>query len=180
MVSVVGANLVPAYFLPHTALVGASGGIFALMGMAFLDVVMINWDVLAICEYTDRSYNARWVLAIAIFFEMIASIMGGFDPMVNQFAHISGLAFGFTFSAMLCQHLKDSLGLASPDAVRRKQVGRILCFTCGMVCFLLFLALLIMNDGGVDMPCPQCTVLTCIPFPFWVPDDKKWWTCHDL
>lgn len=180
MVSVVGANLVPAYFLPQTALVGASGGIFALMGMALMDVVVINWDVLDICEYTDRGCNVRWVLTIAIFFEMVGSIMGGFDPSVNQFAHIAGLFFGFTFSAMLSQRLKHALGLASTSAARRKQVGRILCFICGTVSFLLFLVLLIMNDGGTDMPCPQCTIITCIPFPFWVLDNKKWWTCHDM
>lgn len=46
----------------------------------------------------------------------------------------------------------------------------------------LMIILVILLQGGADgekTPCPNCTWLSCVPFPPWESDDNKWWYCDD-
>lgn len=37
----------------------------------------------------------------------------------------------------------------------------------------------LLNGDGETTPCRNCTWLSCVPFPPWAPDTKKWWYCDD-
>lgn len=38
---------------------------------------------------------------------------------------------------------------------------------------------ILMRGDGVTTPCKSCNVLSCVTFPPWADQDKKWWYCDE-
>ena len=50
-----------------------------------------------------------------------------------------------------------------------------------VVSIIITLVILLGSDttGGDSNPCPNCTWLSCVPFPPWESEHNKWWYCDD-
>ena len=55
---------------------------------------------------------------------------------------------------------------------------------CGLIVTVvsIIITLVILLQGSADSdsnPCPNCTWLSCVPFPPWEDESSKWWYCDD-
>ena len=136
----VGGNILSALFLPQYVSVGASGGIFSLLGATLADIVM-NWGLIfskavprtekekvsgdlleapAVYASLTNRFNSvgsliqrqhKWVLILLVL-DILINICIGFLPFVDNFCHCGGLLIGFL------------LGLAAIDRLRWEFFGR--------------------------------------------------------
>jgi hypothetical protein len=44
---------------------------------------------------------------------------------------------------------------------------------------IIIAAVILLNGDGETTPCPDCTWLSCVPFPPWEEKSNKWWYCDD-
>jgi len=83
LISAVGGNLLSALFMPHTISVGASGGIFGLLGTCLADV-FVNWDLITIREDEKRyRFPYAWVF-FWLFVEVLITIVAGLTPYIDN------------------------------------------------------------------------------------------------
>jgi membrane associated rhomboid family serine protease len=215
-VSSVGGNMISALMQPGFVLVGASGGIFGLMGMCVADIVL-NWRLLFLIfdqrpavlegrvqnlddeEESDkefkrrekilccpRNYNLcmRFACGTLLCLDVFINALVGFTPLVDNFAHLGGMVYGFLFSlssltqlplGFVDQAQQRVSGLRSCQKVRMFTL-RFLGTICAMV-LLVISSVLISQSNGLYSPCLPCRYISCVPFPFWVSEDKRWWNC---
>ena len=95
----VGGNLVSSCFLFDQIQAGASGSIFGLLGLMFVDV-LIRWKTLPhpVCNL---------VFAIVT---IVLSVLSGMMPGVDNFAHVGGLCFGLVGGFAMLPHLVRGRG----------------------------------------------------------------------
>ena len=89
LLSGIFAVLVTLYLGDNVILVGASGAVFGLLG------ILLAFLLFNVFKRKSRSI----VLFCLIFFGGISLVIGFFTPNVANIAHLSGLAFGFTFGS---------------------------------------------------------------------------------
>jgi membrane associated rhomboid family serine protease len=124
--------------LPNSIMVGASGAVFALLGASWAD-----W-LLHIREC--RSF-------ISLFIVTVFNLALGLTPLLDNFAHCGGFVAGVLWGLVYL----------------RKENGSCLGFTALFVASLITLAALIAVVAKVhlDVLCPECTKINCIPTPWW-------------
>jgi len=85
----VGGNILSAIFLPQYISVGASGGIFGLIGGCLADITL-NWKLLFIRESEDDDKTFRTnVAAIAwLVFDIVINVLLGLTPFIDNFTHV--------------------------------------------------------------------------------------------
>ena len=44
---------------------------------------------------------------------------------------------------------------------------------------IIIAAVILLEGDGETTPCPNCTWLSCVPFPPWEDPGSKWWYCDD-
>ena len=44
---------------------------------------------------------------------------------------------------------------------------------------VLVTTIILLEGDGTTNPCPECTWLSCVPFPPWAGATNKWWYCDD-
>eukprot|EP00977_Amphora_coffeiformis_P020724 scaffold8450_cov215-Amphora_coffeaeformis.AAC.6 len=180
LLTAIGGNIASTLFMLPSISVGASGGIFGLLGVCLADII-INWDLLTLknhyCDTLDPAHKSfPYVMALFwLVVEIIVNALLGFTPYVDQVAHIAGLVFGIGFGIPFLQWLRGSgfFGRASPMKHCLCGLVRFCLFTVTMGAFLTMMFLLMNNDG--EPLCENCSYLSCVPFPFW--EEKKWWDC---
>lgn len=85
----IGGNILSAIFLPQYISVGASGGIFGLVGGCVADIAL-NWNLLFIKSgEEDNKTKRRNIVAIVwIAADMLINIIVGFTPYVDVRMHV--------------------------------------------------------------------------------------------
>lgn len=81
----VGGTLLSAIFLPEYITVGASAGIFGLIGACLADICM-NWSLL-FNEFVNRENRHRHtVILLVLFADVVVNSLIGLTPFVDNFA----------------------------------------------------------------------------------------------
>lgn len=104
----VAAFVLTAIFKPGSIVVGASGGLFALMGACTADVI-VNWKLMFLV-FEDHPFIRRRCLqlrcAVLMFIEIALQVgFGFFVPMVDNYAHVGGLVYGFLVAYVILERL---------------------------------------------------------------------------
>mmetsp|Transcript_7139 Transcript_7139/g.21880 ORF Transcript_7139/g.21880 Transcript_7139/m.21880 type:complete len:463 (+) Transcript_7139:199-1587(+) len=95
LVSGIGGNLLSAVFYPDAVTVGASGAVFGLIGVVFVDTIG-NW----------KKIERPWLKMGGLIFTIVVSFGLGLLPGIDNFAHIGGWAVGMaTGMLVLPDHL---------------------------------------------------------------------------
>jgi membrane associated rhomboid family serine protease len=179
LVSAIGGNLMSGVMQPGYVLIGASGGIFGVFGVCLADIVL-NWKLLFLLFRKDEGgfhwclYNLLCVFTIC--FDVAINSIVGFTPYVDNFAHMTGLVYGFLLGLTILKRLPLSFfGKASGFShMMRIVVFRV--FGAATACFLILIsAVLLDRSDGITSPCSNCRYISCIPFP--IRSEKKWWYC---
>ena len=180
VVPAIGGTILSAIFLPEYITVGASGGIFGLIGAAISDIIM-NWNLLFnefVNERGARLSHAR--VLIVLFIDIVLNCLIGLTPFIDNFTHLGGMIYGF-----LCG--MSTIQLVSPKFFgdERERCHKFKLFFFRSVGLLVCMAgiiassVVLFSGDGVKNPCPSCTKLSCIAFPPWKEKTEKWWYCDN-
>ena len=184
----VGGNILSAIFLPQYISVGASGGIFGLLGGCLADLTL-NWKLLFLRgaetngESTATSPKSlQRVHLMAIFWlvaEIVVNLLIGLTPYVDNFSHLGGLFYGLCCGWSILVPLPVGffgVSMTSWEKIR-KLVVRFLGIILSAVLIVVTVTILATMNVGDPPPCPNCRYVSCVPFPFWT--EQKWWYCDD-
>ena len=178
VVPAVGGNILSAICLPQYISVGASGGIFGLIGGCLADIA-INWNLLFLKSTTEQ--GDRWRHGMVLFwliFDILVNCIIGLTPFVDNFTHLGGLVYGLLCGLSTIERLAVGFfGLQSQQEPWWKM--HLLRFS-GLIASILSIVIttvVLVQSDGVTSPCHGCRYISCVPFP---PNaDEKWWECDD-
>jgi len=175
VIPAIGGTILSAIFLPGYISVGASGGIFGLIGACLADIVM-NWSLIFSKEVnSDIRINVRILCWLIV--DIVINCMVGLTPFVDNFTHLGGFCYGFLCGLSSLESLsKEFFGLYSWSNRLRQCLLRFFGLIISVSAICISLAVLFTLDGTSN-PCPSCRYVSCIPFPFW--KEEKWWYCDD-
>jgi hypothetical protein len=95
-------------------------------------------------------------------------------------ADLGGMLYGFLCGMSTIERLSaDFFGMEEGFMTNFKHIA-IRGF--GLILTLVFIIttlVVLLLSNGTTTPCPNCTWLSCVPFPPWESDDTKWWYCDD-
>ena len=180
-ISAVGGTVFSALFLPTYITVGASGGIFGFIGACLADITM-NWKLL-FCDFvTEHGEKRSHIMVVAVLvLDMAVNIVLGLTPYVDNFCHLGGMFYGFLCGMSTMQRLNTNFfGLDEEACTKRAKhfFMRFFGIIVSMVTLTATLIVLLQGDGETN-PCPNCTWLSCVPFPPWRDATHKWWYCDE-
>lgn len=170
-----GGNILSALFLPQYISVGASGGIFGMIGACIADI-MLNWNMLFLKP--DEETNMKWRYAMVLgwlVFDIVINCLIGLTPFVDNFTHLGGMIYGVLCGLSTIEPLAHGFfGLKkfAPCSFFLRFFGLIL----SVVGIMVSVAVLVGSDGG-SSPCHGCRYVSCVPFPPGAAE--KWWYCDD-
>jgi len=180
IIPAVGGNIMSALFLPQYISVGASGGIFGLIGACLADIV-INWNLLFLktSNSNDESNAKRvWVVLLWLLFDVCINCIIGLTPFVDNFTHLGGMVYGFLCGLSTMKQLSlGFFGLRAGQCAKLKN-GMIKFF--GLIISVILIMVttaLLAGRSGNQSPCSGCRYFSCVPMPFW--SEEKWWYCDD-
>ena len=174
----VGGNILSAIFLPQYISVGASGGIFGLIGGCVADIA-INWDLLFLKTTTNE--ETRWRHARVIFWllmDVLVNCFIGLTPFVDNFTHLGGFLYGLCCGVSTIERL--AVGFFGQRNDKWGRVRTALLRSTGLIVSLIMImvtTVLLSESDGSTNSCHGCRFLSCVPFPFGTED--KWWHCDD-
>eukprot|EP00934_Nitzschia_sp_Nitz4_P007860 Nitzschia sp. Nitz4//scaffold366_size23882//20707//22641//NITZ4_008444-RA/size23882-processed-gene-0.29-mRNA-1//1//CDS//3329549317//7850//frame0 len=169
----VGGNILSAICLPQYISVGASGGIFGLIGGCIADIA-IHWDMLFINEEDSRQH---FMVLFWLALDMVVNCIIGFTPFVDNFTHLGGFLYGLLCGLSTIERL--AVGFFGAQSTSKPWVSTLTRFSgviISVLCILISTILLAQTDG-VTSPCHGCRYISCVPFP--PRADDKWWYCDD-
>ncbi|GKY97973.1 hypothetical protein MPSEU_000755400 [Mayamaea pseudoterrestris] len=186
VVAAVGGNVASALLLAssYTISVGASGGLFALMGICLADV-LANWDLITLCDpqQHEPGVSCRWVVFWLVV-ELSVSLLIGLTPYVDNCIHLGGFVYAIGFGIPFLNKCSSSTFFGHAEASRRQCIGRLWSLIGLLLTLTLYFGTLALSltqatrldDQGRPTPvCPSCRYISCVPFPFWT--EHKWWYC---
>ena len=208
VIPAIGGTILSAIFLPQYITVGASGGIFGLIGACLSDIIM-NWKLL-FCDFvTENGTKHRHAMVVVFLLMDIAlNCIIGLTPYVDNFTRKSSLVLlclpksfnlflsqmfqiyciadlGGMFIGLLCglstmeRLSSDFFGMEESCWSQTKQIiVRFLGLIISIIVVVITAVILLEGDGQSN-PCPSCTWLSCVPFPPWESQSDKWWYCDD-
>jgi len=141
-------------FTPESVGVGASGAIFGLFGAAWGDLIQ-NWDL----------YDSPCSTIISLSFGTLLNLGIGTAPLLDNFAHFSGMVMGIIMSfGLLVVERQTSSGRRLGQkyysiCLEFVPVVTVPIFMCGA------LGVLFAGIRGHEV-CKSCTAINCIPFPW--------------
>jgi len=176
----VGGTIISAICLPEYISVGASGGIFGLIGACIADVV-INWSLLFSDNVNDSGKRCRhiWIL-LWLLVDIAFNSLLGLTPFVDNFTHLGGMIYGFLCGVSTMDRL--SMGFFGIKQTRCQQARQIFTRFIGLVISvgaIMVTTIILLEGDGITSPCPKCSYVSCVPFPPWQDDAQKWWYCDD-
>ena len=182
----VGGNILSSICLPQYISVGASGGIFGLIGGCLADIAM-HWQLLFMHTEqrgevdSETAINPRKANVMAVVWlvvDILLNIIIGFTPYVDNFCHLGGLVYGIA-----CGYSAIEPMAVSFFGVRDSKWSK-LCKVAARFSGLIFSVVMIIATTGIlasmgsdSSPCSNCRYISCIPFPPFQED--KWWYCDD-
>lgn len=185
----VGGNILSAICLPQYISVGASGGIFGLIGACFADICL-NWNLLFLRTTTDDDTRHRHTMVLLwLFVDIIVNCLIGFTPLVDNFTHLGGFFYGLACGLSTIDRLAvgffglsssasvQSTGSSSKNLQQTKDLLLKLSGLMASVVAIMVTTVLLIQSDGVTSPCHGCRYLSCVPFP--PRADDKWWYCDD-
>jgi len=177
----VGGTLFSALFLPEYISVGASGGIFGLIGACLADIIS-NWGLLfskVVNNKEGRRFRHIKVL-IWLVLDIILNIVIGLTPFVDNFTHMGGMLYGFLCGLSTMERLSKAFFGVQTKFVSRLQTA--LIRFSGIIFSVIFIItsfiVLASLKNGDQIRCRGCRYISCVPFPFWE-TRNKWWYCDD-
>lgn len=182
IVPAVGGTILSALFLPEYISVGASGGIFGLIGACVADIVS-NWNLLFSKVVNDDEMGTRFQhikVLLYLFLDILLNAIVGLTPLVDNFTHLGGMVYGFLCGLSTMERLSKAFFGVSTSCWTRFQNGLIRFFglIVSIVLIIVTVAILFRPDGA-NVTCKGCRYVSCVPFPFWVDAEDKWWHCDD-
>lgn len=178
----VGGTILSAIFLPEYISVGASGGIFGLIGACVADIVT-NWNLLFSKVVNDDDTGVRFrhlKVLLWLLLDIILNILIGLTPLIDNFTHMGGMLYGFLCGISTMERLsKAFFGVRSN--CRSRMQGACVRFTGIIVSVLLVIVttIILFQSNENYLNCRGCRYVSCVPFPFWADKDQKWWYCDD-
>jgi len=181
IIPAIGGTVLSAMFLPEYISVGASGGIFGLIGACLSDIIM-NWNLLFSDFVNEGKSKKRHALVLLLLFlDIIVNCLLGLTPFVDNFTHLGGMVYGFLCGLSTMERVSsDFFGVQEQKCwstfknIFARFFGLIVSIGCIMATTIILL-----EGDGVTNPCEACSALSCVPFPPWSPQDDKWWYCDD-
>lgn len=182
IIPAVGGTILSAIFLPEYISVGASGGIFGLIGACVADI-FINWSLLFSKHVNASDEGVRFrhlKVLLWLLFDIVINCLIGLTPFVDNFTHLGGMVYGLLCGLSTIERLStDFFGIATTFWTRlRNLLIRFSGLILSVVLIMITTALLVENDAGKS-PCSSCRYVSCVPFPPWAGEDNKWWYCDD-
>lgn len=178
IVPAVGGTLLSALFLPEYISVGASGGIFGLIGGCIADI-MSNWNLLFSKEVNTLNDGKRFRHAkvlVWLIIDILLNVLIGLTPFVDNFTHLGGMVYGILCGLSKLERLSKAFFGVQKGFCSKLQNSliRLLGIITSLVCIIITLIVLINSDGD-RTPCKGCRYVSCVPFPFWAEYENKWW-----
>jgi len=96
IVPAIGGTLLSTLFLPEYISVGASGGIFGLIGGCIADIVT-NWNLLFSKEVNISNDGQRFrnvKVLVWLLVDILLNVLIGLTPFVDNFTHLGGMVYG--------------------------------------------------------------------------------------
>jgi membrane associated rhomboid family serine protease len=169
-----GGNILSAIFLPQFISVGASGGIFGLVGASLADLIL-NWQLLFVRRLDEPDWRRQAVLWL--FFDILINIILGLTPYIDNFTHLGGLLYGLCLGLSTLEALPVGFfGIQSTSIVDKIRTLFVRYFGLFVSFVLILTSTIFLATSAVgDNPCPNCRYISCVPFPF----KNPWWYCDD-
>lgn len=182
IIPAVGGTILSALFLPEYISVGASGGIFGLIGACIADIC-INWSLLFSKHVNDSGDGTRFRhvrVLLWLLFDIVINCLVGLTPFVDNFTHLGGMVYGFLCGLSTIERLStDFFGIAKSKCERaRNVIVRFAGLILSVILIMITTAVLV-DSNGTGSPCINCRYISCVPFPPWANEDNKWWYCDD-
>jgi membrane associated rhomboid family serine protease len=180
IISAIGGTIFSAIFLPGFITVGASGGIFGLIGACISDIIM-NWKHLFSDFVTANQRRSNHLLVVFfLILDILLNCLIGLTPYVDNFTHLGGMIYGLLCGFSTMERLpSDFFGLEDSCYARAKLITtRFLGFIISII-FIIITAVVLFTGDGINAPCPNCMWLSCVPMPPWNSQGDKWWYCDD-
>jgi membrane associated rhomboid family serine protease len=178
IIPAVGGNILSAICLPQYISVGASGGIFGLIGGCIADICL-NWNLLFLKTTTDKNTRLRhFYVLLWLGIDIIVNCLLGFTPFVDNFTHLGGFMYGFCCGISTIERL--AVGFFGVNTDKCSRLGsnfmRFFGLIVSIIAIMVTTVVLVQSDG-VTSPCHGCRYISCVPFP---PNaEEKWWYCDD-
>ncbi len=180
----IGGTILSAIFLPNFISVGASGGIFGLIGACLADI-FLNWGLLFndFVNSNDKNKHSNMIVLLVLVLDIIVNSLIGLTPFVDNFTHLGGMIFGFMCGTSTMQRVSTEM-FESIDVKKtfwgttKKNFSRFAGIILTLVAMTASFAIL-MYGNGVSTPCKSCRIISCVAFPPWAGNDDKWWYCDD-
>lgn len=177
-----GGTILSAIFLPEYISVGASGGIFGLIGSCIADIGM-NWSLLFSKQVNHHDEGVRFrhtKVLLWLIFDIVLNILIGLTPFVDNFTHLGGMIYGFLCGLSTMERLSlDFFGVKTDFCSRARIVVVKFAGLILSVVFIVVTTVLLIHSDGQSSPCSNCRYVSCVPFPPWAAQDDKWWYCDD-
>ena len=177
IISAVGGNILSAVFQPNVVSVGASGGIFGLIGVCLADIT-VNWDLLFLkvdSKLKERSLCDNFQVLVCLLFDVLINIVIGLTPYVDNFAHGGGLLYGILYALPFAEKLDLHFFGRENICTRLTTVSLRLFGILAGLCLLIASSIMLVRSDGNTSPCERCRFISCAPFPPW--KENKWWDC---
>lgn len=177
IVPAIGGTIMSALFLPEYISVGASGGIFGLIGGCVADI-MSNWNLLfsKVVNPTNDGKRFRhfWVL-VWLFLDILLNVVIGLTPFVDNFTHLGGMIYGFLCGLSKLERLSFSFFGVKKGILSKIRTSfvRFFGFIISIFCIIVTLLILMQSDGEKMTNCRGCRYVSCVPFPFWAEYQDK-------
>lgn len=181
VIPAVGGNILSAICLPGFISVGASGGIFGLIGGCMADICL-NWNLLFLKTTTDEDTRSRhFYVLLWLGMDIVINCVLGFTPFVDNFTHLGGFLYGFCIGFASIERLASSFfGIRSTDETKWSRLRRTILRFFGLILSIITImatTIVLTQSDGVTSPCSGCRYISCVPFP---PNaEEKWWHCDD-
>ena len=178
-VPAVGGNILSALCLPQYISVGASGGIFGLIGGCTADIA-INWNLLFLKTTVDEDTRYRHFMVVFwLLMDILVNILIGLTPLVDNFTHLGGFLYGLFCGFSTIERLAVGFFGVHSSGKYAKQISLLMRFG-GLiisVVSIMITTICLSNSDGVSSSCHGCRYVSCVPFPPGSQD--KWWHCDD-
>ena len=159
-------------------LVGASGGIFGLIGVCVADIVL-NWKLMFLVFKNGGKRSGCWMRFCCVFwlcFDLFINSLIGFTPYVDNYAHMGGLIYGLLVALTILERLPLSFFGKGNGICYKLRIASLRFLGVAIALFLVIIStILLSRSDGLTSPCLGCRYISCAPFPFWT--EKKWWYC---
>eukprot|EP00542_Grammatophora_oceanica_P017669 CAMPEP_0194034180 /NCGR_PEP_ID=MMETSP0009_2-20130614/6582_1 /TAXON_ID=210454 /ORGANISM="Grammatophora oceanica, Strain CCMP 410" /LENGTH=332 /DNA_ID=CAMNT_0038674975 /DNA_START=49 /DNA_END=1047 /DNA_ORIENTATION=+ len=178
VIPAIGGTILSAIFLPEYITVGASGGIFGLIGACLGDILM-NWKLLFSNFVTENAKKHRHAfVVVCLVMDIALNSIIGLTPYVDNFTHLGGMILGLLCGISTMERLSaDFFGVEQGCWSKAKQYTVRFFGLIVSVISIVVATIILMNGDGETTPCPSCTWLSCVPFPPW--KGSTWWYCDD-